>query len=470
MKPLHLFSAAAIVAVALVVAALVISRPNATDETSPEVTESSPTASPTQPVVVRVEQDTAPEVGDEISISLRGIDAGVVATLEVGDELVAESAGSGTLTWTPKEAGLFELTVRVGDNLSIEERIEVAVVEPEPVEQPAVTPPTTIQPIGRLNTLDAVLDRGHLICGVSGRAAGFSETLADGSTTGLDADICRAIAAAITGDAANVEFVNLTSSQRFGAVTDGLVDIVSRYTVPTASRDSELGIDFGPVVFYDGQHFMGRAGTGVRGTSDLAVLDNKSVCVTADTTTEAAVLRVAEANQLRIEIAGFDTFEDAMTAFSGDACDFVTTDITGLLAWRDALNPTGDWVIFPGKPLNLEPLAPFFRDNDSDFAAVVDWTINAMFLAAEHGVTSADVTDVVSDDLVFALAFMLGSDEIQVSNSIGLPPDAFFQVISQVGNYNEVFDRNLRPLGVTREGSLNAVWTEGGLLHSPPMR
>jgi len=184
----------------------------------------------------------------------------------------------GPLTWTPQEAGLFELIVRVGDDLAIEERIDIAVAVPEPAEQPPVAPPTTIQPVAPQSTLDAVLDRGHLMCGVSGRVVGFSETQADGSVVGFDADICGAVAAATTGDAANVEFVNLTSSQRFNAVTDGLVDIVSRYTMPTASRDSELGVDFGPVVFNDGQHFMGRARNGVIGTTDLAALDNKTVC------------------------------------------------------------------------------------------------------------------------------------------------------------------------------------------------
>ena len=321
--------------------------------------------------------------------------------------------------------------------------------------------------------LDTIKNRGRLICGVSGSATAFSETQADGSTTGFDADYCRAVAAAITGDSANVEFVNLTASQRFTSLAAGDVDVLFRNTTWTQSRDTDLGGDFGPTTYYDGQQLMGRVSDGFSAGSSVTDIDGAVVCTSAGTTTEK---NVAEAAALEgasfggIDLTTFEAFDDAVDSFISGTCDILTTDGSALVGRKATQQPDDqEWVIFPATPISKEPLGPMYRQNDSLFADVVNWTVYATIIADEKGVTSANIgsVDPVEEPELGRL-LGLGDDEIQTK--MGLSADAFFNSISQVGNYDEIYSRNLNPVGLVRDGSANARWTEGGLIYSPPAR
>ena len=321
--------------------------------------------------------------------------------------------------------------------------------------------------------LDTIINRGSLICGVSGAATGFSETQADGSTTGFDADWCRAVAAAITGDANNVQFVNLTSSQRFTALAAGDVDVLFRNTTWTQSRDTDLGGDFGPTTYYDGQQLMGRVSDGFSTASTVSAIDGAIVCTSAGTTTEK---NVAEAASLEggsfggIQLTTFETADEAVDAFISGSCDIYTTDGSALVARKAVQEPDDqEWAIFPATPISKEPLGPMYRQNDSRFADVVNWTVYATIIADEKGVTSANIGSVDPEaEPELGRLFGLGDDELQTK--MGLSADAFFNVISQVGNYDEIYSRHLNALGLDREGSANARWTEGGLIYAPPAR
>ena len=321
--------------------------------------------------------------------------------------------------------------------------------------------------------LETIKTRGSLICGVSGSATAFSETQPDGSTTGFDADYCRAVAAAITGSADNVQFVNLTASQRFTSLAAGDVDILFRNTTWTQSRDTDLGGDFGPTTYYDGQQLMGRVGDGFSAASTVSDIDGAIVCTSAGTTTEK---NVAEAAALEgaafggIVLTTFETFDEAVDSFISAACDILTTDGSGLVGRKAVQQPDDqEWVIFPATPISKEPLGPMYRQNDSLFADVVNWTVYATIIADEKGVTSANIGDVnPTEEPELGRLLGLGDDEIQTK--MGLSADAFHNVISQVGNYDEIYSRNLNPVGLVRAGSANARWTEGGLIYAPPAR
>ncbi len=321
--------------------------------------------------------------------------------------------------------------------------------------------------------LDTIANRGRLICGGSGTATAFSETQADGSTVGFDADYCRAVAAAITGSAENVEFVSLTASQRFTSLAAGDVDVLFRNTTWTQSRDTDLGGDFGPTTYYDGQQLMGRVSDGFTTESGVVDIDGAVVCTSAGTTTEK---NVAEAAALEgasfggIQLTTFEAFDDAVDSFISGTCDILTTDGSGLVGRKAVQQPADqEWAIFPATPISKEPLGPMYRQNDSLFADVVNWTIYATVIADEKGVTSANIgsVDPVEEPELGRL-FGLGDDEIQTK--MGLSADAFANVISQVGNYDEIYARSLYPVGLVREGSANARWTEGGLIYAPPAR
>ena len=321
--------------------------------------------------------------------------------------------------------------------------------------------------------LDTIKSRGSLICGVSGSATAFSETQPDGSTTGFDADYCRAVAAAITGSADNVQFVALSASQRFTALAAGDVDVLFRNTTWTQSRDTDLGGDFGPTTYYDGQQLMGRASDGFSAASTVGDIDGATVCTSAGTTTEK---NVAEAASLEgasfggINLTTFELFDDAVDSFISGSCDILTTDGSGLVGRKAVQQPADqDWAIFPATPISKEPLGPMYRQNDSLFADVVNWTVYATIIADEKGVTSANIGSVDAEaEPELGRLLGLGDDEIQTK--MGLSADAFHNVISQVGNYDEIYSRNLNPVGLVREGSANARWTEGGLIYAPPAR
>jgi len=325
------------------------------------------------------------------------------------------------------------------------------------------------------STLEAVVARGKLVCGVSGTAVGFSETQADGSTTGFDADYCRAVAAAVLGDSEAVEFRALTAAERFEALKNNEIDVLIRNTTWTQSRDTDIGMQFAATTFYDGQQLMGNPATlpGLTASSGFEAVDGATVCTNAGTTTEKNITEGAAVAGVTITLETVETFPEAMEKFKAGTCDLVTTDGSGLFGNRAAEAAAGtegaaEWVIFPEAPISKEPLGPVVRQNDDQWMDVVQWTVFATFIADENGVTSANVGDMMEDTPELARLFG-GEGELQTA--MGLSADAFLNVIKQVGSYGEIYDRNLEgPLDLKREGSFNAQWFDGGLIYAPPAR
>ena len=319
------------------------------------------------------------------------------------------------------------------------------------------------------STLQTVQGRGTLKCGVSGAAVAFSFTQADGSVTGIDADYCRAVAAAVLGDATAVEFVALTAAERFTAIQTGDVDVLMRNSTWTQSRDTDVGMDFGPTTYYDGQQLMGRSGDGFSGGSEVGEIDGAIVCTNAGTTTETNISELASSLGISITLNTFEDFNQVTDAFISGACDVITTDGSGLVGRKAEQQPADqDWVIFPATPISKEPLGPVYGQNDSQWADVVNWTVYATIISEENGVGKADVDAALGGDNAEMVRLLGGEGELQ--SAMGLDAAAFYNVISQVGNYGEIFEANLAPVGIERAGSANAPWTEGGLLYAPPAR
>jgi general L-amino acid transport system substrate-binding protein len=318
-------------------------------------------------------------------------------------------------------------------------------------------------------TLAAVQARGNLNCGVSGAAVAFSFVEADGSVNGIDADYCRAVAAAVLGDSEAVTFVNLTAAERFAAVQAGEVDVLMRNSTWTQSRDTDVGMDFGPTTYYDGQQLMARASDGFSGSSQVAEVDGAVVCTNAGTTTETNISELAGELGISITLNTFEDYNQVVDAFIAGTCDVITTDGSGLVGRKAQQEPEGEeWVIFPATPISKEPLGPVYGQNDSEWADVVNWTVYATIIADENGVSSSNVDAALAGDNPENVRLLGGEGELQTS--MGLSADAFYNVISQVGNYDEIFARNLNPVGLERAGSANARWTEGGLVYAPPAR
>ena len=316
--------------------------------------------------------------------------------------------------------------------------------------------------------LDIVIERGQLNCGVNQTLAGFGVTDTEGNFVGFDIDLCRAVAAAILGDADAVSYEPLTAAARFEAVNSGLVDLLSRNTTWTQSRDTALGLDFGPTTYYDGQQLMARASDGFSSASSLSDIEGATVCTNAGTTTEKNVSEAAAAVGVTITLQTFADFDIVTENFISGTCNVVTTDGSSLVSRKVTQQPADqEWVIFPQVPISKEPLGPGWAQNQSRFGDVVSWTVFAMLLAEENGITSANVEDMAANPPTEEIARLLGG-EGELQTGMGLPADAFLQVISQVGNYAEIFDANLRPLGLER--GLNALWGDGGLLYAPPAK
>ncbi|MDP6697270.1 MAG: amino acid ABC transporter substrate-binding protein, partial [Acidimicrobiales bacterium] len=316
--------------------------------------------------------------------------------------------------------------------------------------------------------LDAVQERGTLMCGVSGSAVAFSETQADGSVTGFDADYCRAVAAAVLGDANAVMFMALTAAERFTAVQTGDVDVLMRNSTWTQSRDTDVGMDFGPTTYYDGQQLMGRVSDGFSGTSGIADLEGAVVCTNAGTTTEKNIAEATDLAGVNITLNSFETGDEVWQQFLDGACDISTTDGSALVGRKVKQQPADEeWVIFPPTPISKEPLGPVYGQNDSAWADAVNWTVYATIIADEYGVSKANVDDWLDEP--GEVGRLLGG-EGELQTTMGLSADAFYNVIKQVGNYSDIYNSNLNPVGLVREGSANANWKEGGLIYSPPAR
>ena len=313
-------------------------------------------------------------------------------------------------------------------------------------------------------TLDAIKSNGTIKCGVSTGLAGFSIADSKGNYTGLDADFCKALAAAVLGDAAKVAFVPLSAQQRFTALQSGEVDLLSRNTTWTLARDASLGLVFAGVTFYDGQGFMVPKELGVKSAKEL---DGAEVCVQTGTTTELNLADYFRANGMSFKPVVFENLEESKTAFFNGRCQVYTTDRSGLASIRsaDATNPD-DYVILP-EIISKEPLGPAVRRDDDEWFTIVKWMIYGLIEAEEKGVTSQNVDEMKSskDPVIQRLLGVSGD----MGSMLGLDNEWTVRAIKAVGNYGELYARNVLPIGLPREGS-NALWSQGGLMYAMPLR
>lgn len=319
------------------------------------------------------------------------------------------------------------------------------------------------------NTLQTVIDRGVLKCGVNDNLTGFGVVNSAGQFEGFDIDFCKAVAAAILGDSSKVEYVPLTASARFEALAANEIDLLIRNTTWTASRDRDLGNDFTAPTFYDGQGMMVKAASGY---NSIESMSGTTVCVLQGTTTELNLDDRFASAGIPYTPLTFETNDPLQAAYEEGRCDGWTTDKSGLASKRAGFPNPNDHVVL-AETLSKEPLGPLTRDNDSEFYDVVQWVVFGMMQAEESGITSSNVASMASNPADPGMARLLGVgfDGGEPSDfSFGIQVDFMQKVISQVGNYGEVYDRHLVPLGLTREGSLNALWTEGGLIYAPPFR
>ena len=313
---------------------------------------------------------------------------------------------------------------------------------------------------------DAIKDKGFIQCGVSTGLAGFSNPDDAGNWSGIDVDVCRAIAAAVFGDAEAVKFTPLTSKERFTALQSGEVDVLSRNTTWTLNRDSALGLDFVGVTYYDGQGFMVPKELGVNSALEL---DGASVCVQTGTTTELNLADYFRANNMSFTPVVFERPDEARAAYEQGRCDAYTTDQSGLYAQRTGLANPADHIVLP-EVISKEPLGPVVRHGDNEWGDIVRWTLYAMLEAEEFGVNSQNVDDMKANSDNPGVRRLLGV-EGDMGQGLGLPNDWGYQIIKQVGNYGEIFERNVgmsTPLQIER--GLNALWTDGGLQYAMPVR
>ena len=314
-------------------------------------------------------------------------------------------------------------------------------------------------------TLAAIKERGQLVCGANGTLAGFGTPDPQGNWTGFDVDFCRAIAAAIFDDPGKVKFVALTAKDRFTALQSGEVDVLSRNTTWTLSRDTSLGLDFAAVTYYDGQGFMVRRALKV---SSALELSDASVCVQQNTTSELNLADYFRANHMSLKAVALATEEEALKAYESGRCDALTTDSSALYGARLGLSEPSLHIVLP-EIISKEPLSPVVRQGDSQWTDIVRWTHFVMLNAEELGISSGNVdAKLKSDDP--ETRRLLGV-EGQYGEGLGLTNDWAYRIIKHVGNDGESFERNIgqgSPLKIVR--GLNALWTKGGLQYGPPIR
>ncbi len=314
-------------------------------------------------------------------------------------------------------------------------------------------------------TLDEVKERGNLQCGIDGGIPGFSAPDDAGNMAGIDADICYAVAAAIFGDKSNVTFTNLTAKERFTALTAGEIDMLSRNTTDTLTRDATLGVNFTYYNYIDGQGFLVKKDLGVTSAMELS---GAKVCVQAGTTTELNLADYFRTNNMEFEPVVYDTSVQTREGFDGGACDVLTSDKSQLAAIRTELTDPDGAVILP-ETISKEPLGPVVRQGDDQWLDIVRWTLFALINAEELGVTSENVDQMREESTNPNVRRLLGVEGTMGEN-LGLSNDWAYNAIKQVGNYGEIYARNVEPLGLERAGSVNALWTQGGILYAPPIR
>ena len=326
----------------------------------------------------------------------------------------------------------------------------------------------------REDTLGVVLARGNLICGVKADTPGFGVLNPDGSAVGNDVDYCRAIAAAVFGDANDVEFKEATSANRFELLSAKEIDVLIRTTTWTASRDADLNVAFAPTTFYDGAGIMVKAESGVTSINQLG---GSTICILDGTSTQGAVSDYFTENDLTYSELTLQDNAAIRGSFIGGQCDAWSSDKSQLGGHQFSLKSDEqlDAIVLP-ETLSKEPLGPSVRDYDSEWEDIVRWVVNGMIIAEEQGVTSANVSQMAANPPNNTVARLLGVGFAGgAPSNLGIGHDridgTFMQnVISQVGNYGEVYGRTLETVGLTRAGSPNASYLDGGLIYAPPMR
>jgi general L-amino acid transport system substrate-binding protein len=316
------------------------------------------------------------------------------------------------------------------------------------------------------STLEAVKARGQLVCGTNTGLAGFAAPDAQGNWQGFDVDVCKALAAAIFGDASKVEYIPTTSADRWEQLTSGKIDVLVRNSTWTFSRDTDLKLDFVGVNYYDGQGFMVRKDMNIASAKEL---DGATVCIQTGTTTELNLADYFRTNGMSYSPVPVATNAEGEQQFLAGACDVYTTDVSGLAASRAIYPNPDDFMILP-EVVSKEPLGPVVRHGDDSWGDIVRWTFNALVTAEELGITSANVEELSKGTNNPEINRLLGT-EGTLGAMIGLEPLWAKQAIAAVGNYGEIFARHIgegTPIGLAR--GLNAQWTQGGLLYSPPFR
>jgi len=313
------------------------------------------------------------------------------------------------------------------------------------------------------STLDAVQKKGFVQCGVNTGLAGFSQPDSKGVWKGLDVDTCRAVAAAVFGDANKVRYTPLTAQQRFTALQSGEVDVLSRNTTWTITRDTSLGLNFVGVSFYDGQGFMVPKRLNVKSAKQL---NGATVCVQPGTTTELNLSDYFRANRMSFKPVVIEKLEEVLNAYFSGRCDVFTTDVSGLVSTRGSRAPNpADHIILP-EVISKEPLGPAVRHGDDRWFDVVKWSLFAMIEAEEMGLSSKTIDQALASKDPAVQRFVGATGDM--GKMLGLDNRWAFNIVKQVGNYGESFEANLAPLGFER--GLNQLWTKGGILYAPPIR
>ena len=316
-------------------------------------------------------------------------------------------------------------------------------------------------------TLDTIKQRGQLVCGVNPALQGFSAADSQGNWAGLDVDVCKAIAATILSDANKIKWVPLNASQRFAALQSGEIDILSRNTTWTLTRDASLGLVFTGVTYYDGQGFMVPKKSKITSAKQLK---GATVCVQSGTTTEKNLNDYSKSAGLNMKPVVFETQEAADKAYDAGRCQAYTTDASGLASIRNkALSKPEDHLILP-ELISKEPLGPSVRRGDDEFFTIAKWVVFALIEAEEYGITQANVDQMVKESKDPVVQRILGTSE-DTGKLLGLDKDWAYRAIKAVGNYGEIFERNVgpnSPLKLPR--GANNLWSKGGFMYAPPVR
>ncbi len=314
-------------------------------------------------------------------------------------------------------------------------------------------------------TLKNTQKKGFVRCGVSQGLPGFSNADAAGNWTGVDVDVCRAVAAAVLGDANKVKFTPLSAKERFTALTSGEIDILSRNTTWTLSRDADIGLTFVGVNFYDGQGFMVRKSSGITSTSQFK--NGISACTNIGTTTELNMRDFFNSRGISYEPVAFEKADEVVAAYDARRCDTYTTDKSGLAAQRTKMKNPDEHIVLP-ETISKEPLGPVVRQGDSVWEDIVRWSLNTMIEAEEYGITSANADMMKTSDNP-QIKRLVGA-EGEMGAAFGLDNEWNLRIIKQVGNYGESYKRNIADTGILPDRGPNELWTKGGILYVPPSR